>query len=69
MITSADFEVALDLLIANAITCLGSGTPRLRRAIEICIRYRELSPTSAPAVSTQQLEILGAWLATGRAGQ
>ena len=67
--TMTAFDDALDLLIANAITCLGNGNPKLRRAVEICIHYRELSPTSAPAISTQQLEILGSWLATGRAGQ
>ena len=66
-----NFEDALDLLIANAITCLGNGKPKLRRAVEIAIHYRELSPTSPPAISLQQLELLGVWLAppTGRGDQ
>jgi hypothetical protein len=66
-----NFEDALDLLIATAITCLGNGKPKLRRAVEIAIHYRELSPTSPPAISLQQLELLGVWLAppTGRGDQ
>jgi hypothetical protein len=58
-----NFDDALDLLIANAITCLGSSNPKLKHAVEICIHYRELSPTSTPAISMEQLELLGAWLA------
>lgn len=61
-----NFEDALDLLIANAITCLGTGNPKLRRAVEIAISYRELSSTSAPVISLEQLNLLGAWLAPQR---
>jgi hypothetical protein len=57
-----NFEDALDLLIATAITCLRNDNRKLRRAIEIAINYRELSPTTPPAISLQQLELLGAWL-------
>jgi hypothetical protein len=58
-----NFEEALDLLIATAITCLRNDNRKLRRAIEVAINYRELSPTSAPpAISLKQLELLGAWL-------
>ena len=52
----------MDLLIATAITCLRNDNRNLRRAIEIAISYRALSPTSEPAISLQQLELLGAWL-------
>ena len=71
MLPESEFENAIDLLIANAITCLGNGNPKLRHAIEIAIHYRELCPTSAPSISLQQLEMLGAWLApaTGRGDQ
>jgi hypothetical protein len=57
-----NFDDALDLLVAHAITCLGHN-PKLKRAVEICIQYRELSPTSTSAISMEQLELLGAWLA------
>jgi hypothetical protein len=62
--TTADinFEDALDLLIATTVTCLRNDNRKLRRAIEVAISYRELSPTSAPAISLQQLELLGDWL-------
>ena len=65
---SMNFEDSLDMLIASAITCLGNGNPKLKRAVEICISYRELSPISAPAISLQQLEMLGAWLAPNPTG-
>jgi hypothetical protein len=56
------FETSLDLLIATSITCLRNDNRKLRRAIEIAISYRALSPTSEPAISSQELELLGAWL-------
>ena len=59
-----NFEVALDLLIATAITCLRHDNPRLRRAVEIAFYYGELFPTTPPAISLQQLELLGAWLSS-----
>ena len=50
-----NFEVALDLLIATAITCLRHDNPKLRRAVEIASRHhRELSnnaPRHFPAVT------------------
>jgi hypothetical protein len=64
-----DFAGALDVLIATAITCLRNDNRKLRRAVEIAINYRELSPTTPPAISLQHLELLGAWLSpkpTGR---
>ena len=68
-----NFEDALDLLIATAITCLRNDNRNLRRAVEIAISYRELSPTTPPAISLEQLEILGSWLVppqpTGRSDQ
>jgi hypothetical protein len=58
-----NFEDALDLLIATAVTCLRNDNRKLRRAIEVAINYRGLSATSAPpAITLQQLELLGAWL-------
>ena len=59
MTPAMNFEVALDLLIATAITCLRHDNPKLRRAVEIAINYRELFPTTPPAISLQQLELLG----------
>jgi hypothetical protein len=56
------FETALDLLIATSITCLRNDNRKLRRAIELAIHYREFSPTTPPAISLEQLEILGSWL-------
>ena len=38
--------------------------PKLRRAVEIAINYRELFPTTPLAISLQQLEVLGAWLSS-----
>ena len=64
MTPAMNFEVALDLLIATAITCLRHDNPKLRRAVEIAINYRELFPTTPPAISLQQLEVLGAWLSS-----
>lgn len=55
MTPAMNFEVALDLLIATAITCLRHDNPKLRRAVEIAINYRELFPTTPPAISLQQL--------------
>jgi hypothetical protein len=74
MTPAMNFEDPLDLLIATAVTCLRNDNRKLRRAIEVAISYRELSPTSAPpAISLQQLELLGDWLAppppTGRGDQ
>ena len=46
-----NFEVALDLLIATAITCLRHDNRKLRRGVEIAINYRELFPTTPPAIS------------------
>ena len=67
------FEDSLDLLIAVAITNLRNSNPKLKRAVEIAIHYRELSPTTPPAISLEQLEILGSWLVhpqpTGRSDQ
>ena len=57
MTPAMNFEVALDLLIATAITCLRHDNPKLRRAVEIAINYRELFPTTPPAISLQQLEL------------
>jgi len=62
MTADMNFEVALDLLIATAITCLRNDNRKLRRAVEIAINYRELSPTTPPAISLEQLELLRAWL-------
>ena len=70
--TDMTFADALDALIATSITCLRNSNPRLKRAVEICINYRELSPAGGPAISLQQLEMLGAWLCpepTGRDDQ
>ena len=64
MTPAMNFEVALDLLIATAITCLRHDNPKLRRAVEIAINYRELFPTTPPAISLQQLELLGDWLSS-----
>ena len=64
-----NFEIALDLLIATAITCLQHDNPKLRRAVEIAINYRELFPTTPPAISLQQLELLGAWLSSKPTGR
>ena len=62
MTPAMNFEAALGLLIATAITCLRHDNPKLRRAVEIAINYRELFPTTPPAISLQQLELLGDWL-------
>ena len=64
MTPAMNFEVALDLLIATAITCLRHDNHKLRRAVEIAINYRELFPTTPPAISLQQLELLGDWLSS-----
>ena len=48
MTPAMNFEVALDLLIATAITCLRHDNHKLRRAVEIAINYRELFPTTPP---------------------
>ena len=64
MTPAMNFEVALDLLIATAITCFRHDNPKLRRAVEIAINYRELFPTTPPAISLQQLELLGDWLSS-----
>jgi hypothetical protein len=69
MTPAMNFEVALDLLIATAITCLRHDNPKLRRALEIAINYRELFPTTPPAISLQQLELLGAWLSSKPTGR
>jgi hypothetical protein len=62
-----NFEDALDTLIVTGITCLPSHDARLKRAIEIAINFRELSPnTKAPAISTEQLAALQKWLAPMR---
>jgi hypothetical protein len=69
MTPAMNIEEALDLLIATAITCLRNDNRKLRRAVEIAINYRELSPTRPPAISLQQLELLEALLSpkpTGR---
>ena len=63
-----NFDDALDLLIATAITCLRHDNPKLRRAVEIAINYREFFPTTPPAISLQQLELLGAWLSSKPTG-
>ena len=68
MTPAMNFEVALDLLIATAITCLRHDNHKLRRAVEIAINYRELFPTTPPAISLQQLEVLGAWLSSKPTG-
>ena len=69
MTPAMNFEVALDLLIATAITCLRHDNPKLRRAVEIAINYRELFPTTSPAISLQQLELLAAWLSSKPPGR
>jgi hypothetical protein len=66
MTPAMNFEDALDLLIATSITCLGNGKPKLKRAVEIATSYRELSPTSAPSISVEQLDALQMWF--GAAG-
>ena len=48
MTPAMNFEVALDLLIATAITCLRHDNPKLRRAVEIAINYREFSQQRPP---------------------
>ena len=48
MTPAMNFEVALDLLIATAITCLRHDNPKLRRAVEIAINYRELFQQRPP---------------------
>ena len=69
MTPAMNFEVALDLLIATAIARLRHDNPKLRRAVEIAINYRELFPTTPPAISLQQLELLGAWLSSEPTGR
>jgi hypothetical protein len=59
-----NFEDALDTLIVAGITCLRHHDIKLKRAIEIAINYRELSPnTKAPVISAEQLDALQRWLA------
>ena len=71
MTPAMNFEDALDLLIATGITCLRNSNPKLKRAIEIAISYRELDPTSPSAISLEQLDTLQRWLVrpTGRGDQ
>jgi hypothetical protein len=45
-----DFAGALDMLIAASITCLRNRDYKLKRAIEIAINYRSLSPAPLPRI-------------------
>jgi hypothetical protein len=60
-----DFARALDMLIAASITCLRNRDYRLKRAIEIAINYRSLSPApvASNTISLEELDELQEWLA------
>jgi hypothetical protein len=64
--TDMNFEDSLDVLIATSITCLRNRDHKLKRAIEIAINYRSLSPASARAISLEQLDALQKWLASAK---
>jgi hypothetical protein len=48
MTPAMNFEVALDLLIATAITCLRHDNPKLRRAVEIALITASFSQQRPP---------------------
>jgi hypothetical protein len=57
----AEFETALELLIALGICQITANDKRLLRALEVTTRYLELGATR-PTISSRELETLRAWM-------
>jgi hypothetical protein len=67
--TDMNFEDALDMLIAVGITNLRNSNPKLKRAIELAIHYREFSPTNHFPRAIRNIGFLAGPSSTNREGR